>query len=208
MPTLNAKGLLYSLWLLLLISCSDEPGKLQPLGQNATLLAFGDSLTYGTGASTSQSYPQILETLTARTVINAGVPGELSGEAVGRLATLLDRVQPDLLLLCHGGNDLLRKLDPDTTGKNLLDMIYMAQARGVEVMLIGVPGPGLLFLEPHALYDRVAEISGVVYLPDSLPELESTPSMKSDAIHLNDAGYRALAEAIHRLLIQAGALTE
>jgi acyl-CoA thioesterase-1 len=119
---------------------------------------------------------------------------------------VLDRYQPDLLILCHGGNDLLRNNGQQQLLENLESMVNLAQSRGVDVVLVGVPQPKLLFLKPAQVYDRLAEKRKLVYLRDALPGLEGDPAMKSDPIHLNPNGYRRLAEAIHELLIDSGAL--
>lgn len=100
--------------LLLLIAACDAGDRLQPLTKNAVILAFGDSLTHGTGASIEQAYPQKLQAMLSRTVINAGVPGEISQTGLKRLPGLLKKYQPELLILCHGGNDILRKKKPET----------------------------------------------------------------------------------------------
>ncbi|WP_445367647.1 hypothetical protein ACH5Y9_22385 [Methylomonas sp. BW4-1] len=60
------------------MACNKSKPALSKLPDNAVILAFGDSLTYGTGASAQHDYPSILTQLTGREVINEGVPGEIS----------------------------------------------------------------------------------------------------------------------------------
>ena len=116
---------------LLLGACS-EAQKLDPLPQDAVILAFGDSLTAGKGASRTNSYPGFLARKINRKVINAGINGEISSTGLKRLPALLDKHQPDMLILCHGGNDVIRKLDMNTLKANLKEMIEMAQARNIQ----------------------------------------------------------------------------
>lgn len=190
----------------LLPGCSEAPPPLSPLSEDAVILAFGDSLTYGSGVEAEQSYPAVLERLTGRTVINAGVRGELSAEGLERLPEALEAHRPELLVLCHGGNDLLRKRDRGRLKDNLRQMVALARSRGVEVVLLGVPKPKLFLLESEALY---AELAGELALPydgEVLPRLEADEEMKSDPIHLNTAGYRRLAGAVAELLRSAGAI--
>ncbi len=187
-----------------LSACSGPP-PLAPLGPDARILAFGDSLTHGTGAGRGESYPQVLARLTGREVINAGVPGELSAAGLARLGPLLDRHAPQLLILCHGGNDLLRRLDPARTAANLREMIAEARRRGIEVVLLGVPRPGI-FLGTADLYLEVAELEAVPLERDALAQILGRSALKSDAIHPNAAGYRLLAERVEALLRAAGAL--
>lgn len=190
--------------LLLLFGC-DNGTQLAKLRPDAVLLAFGDSLTHGNGASAGQSYPAQLETLLGRKVINAGVPGEISAEGARRLPALLDQYQPDLLLLCHGGNDMLRKLDLQQLRDNLLRMYEAANQRGVPVVMIAVPQPALL-LDDAELYPQVADELQVVLVEDIITELLADRQYKSDRIHPNAAGYRKLAEAVADRLKSAGAI--
>lgn len=192
--------------LLAIAGCTDSPPTLKPLGHSARILAFGDSLTYGTGSNPQQSYPAVLAGLSGLHVINAGLPGELSAAGVERLKTVLRQGRTDLVILCHGGNDLLRRLDLSATERNLSTMVELARSHGAEVVLVGVPEPRLLFMKPAQLYDRVAERFKLVYVRDVLPDLEGNAAMKSDAIHLNADGYRFLAESIYRQLQTANAI--
>ncbi|GAB6041459.1 arylesterase [Endothiovibrio diazotrophicus] len=190
---------------LLLSGCGNTPPTLTRLAPDAVILAFGDSLTHGTGAEAEASYPAVLAKLTGRTVINRGVPGELSTAGLARLPGVLDETHPDLLILCHGGNDLLRKKDLRETAENLRRMVRLAREQGVEVMLIGVPAPGLL-LGTAPLYETVAEELDLPIESRALADILGKRTLKSDTVHPNAAGYRALAEAVRHTLEGAGAL--
>ncbi|MEW6088329.1 MAG: GDSL-type esterase/lipase family protein [bacterium] len=107
----------------LLAGCLKSSNKLSPLGEDAVILAFGDSLTFGTGARADESYPAILESLIGRKVVNVGVPGEITLSGLKRLPGLLDEYNPALLILCHGGNDLIRRMDEKQAVNNIKEMI-------------------------------------------------------------------------------------
>jgi lysophospholipase L1-like esterase len=191
--------------LLLLAACGGSTPKIERLPHDAVILAFGDSLTFGTGAPTNESYPEQLARLTGRKVVAAGVPGEVSALGLARLNGVLDEVQPRLLILCHGGNDLLRKLDETQAANNLRAMIRMAKARGIAVVLIGVPRPGI-FLSTADFYQGIAEADGLPYDAEILKTILSDNALKADVVHPNARGYARLAEAVARLLREAGAI--
>ncbi len=190
--------------LLMLGSCSDE-SLLAPLPGNAVILAFGDSLTAGNGVSAGQSYPEQLSGLLNRTVINAGISGEESGQGRERLAALLDQHRPQILLLCHGGNDLLRKRPLSQLEDNLRTMIAMARERGIEVILLGVPAPGI-FLSAHELYGEVATSTSTLFIEDVIADVLQYPGLKSDAVHPNGQGYAQIATEIRDALEEWGAI--
>ncbi len=181
----------------LAVCACDKSPAISALPQGAVILAFGDSLTFGTGAPTGRSYPDILSGLLNRPVINAGVPGEISAAGMARLPRLLAKHQPALVILCHGGNDFLRRTDPAFVEKNLRAMIEMTRATGAEVLLIGVPALGLT-VSTHPLYSRLAENLRTPLNDEIVEKLLRDRSLKSDAIHPNEQGYRLMAEAISR----------
>jgi acyl-CoA thioesterase-1 len=198
-------GALLAVGLMFLAGCGQRPPSLPRLGPHAVVLAFGDSLTYGTGARADQSYPAILSRLIGREVINSGKPGEGSAQGLKRLRAALGRQAPALLLLCHGGNDLLRRRPSKETEANLRLMVAVARERAVPVVLVGVPQPGV-FLSPADLYPRIAQDLALPYEGEVLADVLSDPRLKSDRVHPNAEGYRRIAEAIAALLRDAGAI--
>lgn len=197
--------LIIAVILFMAAACSRVP-QLPPLPADAAILAFGDSLTAGTGASDGESYPAVLAGLTGRRVINAGIPGEVSASGLQRLPELLEQERPGLLILCHGGNDLLRQQDLEQLAGNLRAMLQLAGEKGVPVLLVAVPSFNLT-LKPPALYEELAREFALPIENKVLPRILAKSSLKSDHIHPNAAGYRQLAEALHKLLKKSGALT-
>lgn len=200
------KARLIFLILLLLTGCSRDVPQLLPLEQDAVILAFGDSLTYGTGAKANNSYPAVLERLSGHTVINAGIPGEQTAQGLSRLPAELEEYQPALLILCHGGNDMLRRKSVAAMQANLEKMIGMAKSRGIQVVLLGVPEPAIFGLDSADAYTTVAEKSGIPLEDEIIPEVLSDNALKSDQIHPNADGYHRIAEAVYRLLRREGAI--
>ena len=193
--------LLLSLLAGLCPGCDSGP-TITPLAQDAVILAFGDSLTYGTGTSRDNSYPAVLSGLLDRKVINAGNPGEISEAGLKRLPGELARHTPDLVILCHGGNDFLRRLDQQKTARNIREMIKLIQVSGAEAVLVGVPKLGWGLAVPD-FYAEVAKEFKVPYEDEILVDLLGDNSMKSDTIHPNATGYKLMAESIHKIIVKA-----
>lgn len=193
------------LLVLLFTACDTDHPKLPRLSQEAVVLAFGDSLTYGTGAEEQDSYPAVLQRLISRTVVRAGVPGEVTAAGLARLPDALDEHVPKLLILCHGGNDFLRNLGEQQAAANIRAMITLAKAKGVAVVLVGVPKAGLL-LSPPEFYEEIAQEFGIPYEAATLSDILMSRALKSDTVHPNAQGYRKLAEALAGLLRESGAI--
>jgi len=188
-----------------LLAACDRAPTLPKLNSNDVIVAFGDSLTHGTGASADTAYPAVLAALTGRTVINAGVPGDTTSSGLQRLPEVLDEYKPRLVLLCLGGNDMLRKQPEAATENNLRLLVQTIRASGAEVVLIGVPEPKLFGGAPD-FYSQVAEDMQLPLEDDVFNEVLKDNRLKSDPIHANAAGYRVVAERLAEFLREAGAL--
>jgi lysophospholipase L1-like esterase len=188
-----------------LASCGGSKTKIDKLDRNAVVLAFGDSLTFGTGAGTGESYPAVLERSTGLKVVNAGVPGETSAEGLERLPGVLDEVQPKLLILCHGGNDFLRKMDDGGVASNVRAMIGIAKAKGIPVVLLATPKFGVPPSVPK-LYGEIASAEKIAFEEAAMKDVLFDSSLKSDLVHPNGKGYAQIAAAIEKLLKKSGAL--
>jgi lysophospholipase L1-like esterase len=198
----NRLVLLSAVLILLAISgCSDRTPKLPRLASTDVIVAFGDSLTYGTGAAEHESYPAVLAELTGHQVARSGVPGEMTAQGLQRLPEVIDEYRPRLMIVCLGGNDMLRRLQVAETRANLRSIIKTIKDRGIAVVLIGVPQPALLSGAP-AFYAELA----VPYEGAILATILYAAEMKADAIHPNAKGYRRMAEAVAALLRKAGAI--
>lgn len=187
------------------MACSSSQPQLTYLSSNAKILAFGDSLTFGTGAKPAQSYPAVLQSLIGHEVINAGVPGETSIQGLRRLPGILQKTKPELVILCSGGNDFLRRLDADETSDNLDAMIKLIRASGAAVVLVAVPRPKLL-LSDEPLYLELAQRYDVVLADGILTNVLGNKALKSDTVHPNAAGYRKIAAQLAGLLQARGAI--
>ena len=188
----------------LLAACAKSP-QVAPLGVDDVVLAFGDSLTFGSGALPSESYPAQLQLLINRQVVNGGVPGEISADAILRLPLLLAEVHPKLLILCHGGNDFLRKLDEKAAAANIGAMVRLARNAGVDVVLLATPKPGLL-MSPPDFYAQLAKQFAIPIDDGVLKSVLRDNELKSDLIHPNARGYAQIAQAVLRLLKNTGAI--
>ncbi len=205
--------------LLLLLACfllpacggpdAAAPG-LSPLPPGATVLCFGDSLTYGSGAGgfdprPGASFPEALARETGLNVVRSGVPGETTDRGLARLPRVLEAERPALVVLEHGGNDFLRGLPEARTEANLTAMVRACQEAHAQVLLLGVPQPGLL-LKLHPVYPRVAAATGAALDGELLPTLLADGNIKSDPMHFNAAGYEKLAQGVAATLRRLGAL--
>ena len=183
------------------------------LPPGSVVLAFGDSVTFGTGAGGEENYPSQLASISGWQVANHGVPGDTAEGAKARIAAALDDTRPKLVIVEIGGNDFLRRHPEAQIKEDIRGILKTVKQAGVPVALVATPRFSLLgavigALPDAALYAELAKEEGVLLVPDVFAEVLSDPSLKSDQIHPNAAGYRKLAEGIAASLVKSGLLAK
>ncbi|MBK9245978.1 MAG: arylesterase [Burkholderiales bacterium] len=203
------RRLLAALAALPLAACGRRAPRHAAVAAGSTVLALGDSLTFGTGAASEAAYPLRLAGLTGWRVVNAGVPGNTSAQARERLPSLLAEHTPRLVLLSIGGNDFLRRVPEEQTRANIAAMLDESRAAGAQPVLIAVPRPALVAallgsLDDHPLYEALADERRVPLFASGWSGVLSDPALKADRIHANAAGYERFARELHGFLRDAG----
>jgi acyl-CoA thioesterase-1 len=179
---------------LLLAACSRDVPK---ASREGPIVAFGDSLVYGTGSS-GGGFVRLLEERIGRPIENLGIPGDSTADGVERLDEVL-ALQPSVVILLLGGNDFLRQVPQATTFANLAIIIERLQADGAAVLLAGVRG-GVIRDHFAAGFEQLADRYGTAYVHDVLDDTLGVEGYMADQVHPNDAGYRVIADRIHPVL--------
>lgn len=194
-----------------LAACDRKPRdpRKPALPRTARVLALGDSLTAGVGASASTAWPAVLASLTGWDVVNEGVSGDTTAGGLERLRALLGGSRFDAVIVGLGGNDMLRHLPESATQANLATMAGVAKAHTAYTALIATPRPSLAgrltgSLSDAEFYGEVASRQGVALIADVYSQVLSKAELRSDDIHANAAGYAQIARAIHARLAQLG----
>lgn len=188
--------------------CERERRAAQPVPASATVLALGDSLTYGTGASADTAYPAVLAGLTGWHVVNAGVPGDTSAQALARLPALLAEHSPTLVIVSIGGNDFLRRLPESDTRTHVHAICKQALATGAQVLLVAVPratvAAALGQMTDHTLYAEVAKDLKIPLQREGWGEVLSQAELRADAVHANAQGHARFARLLYGTAVAVG----
>jgi len=182
-----------------LIVFPDRPEIKNATPEGDNIICFGDSLTYGTGASPGMDYPSQLSAMTGQTIINAGVPGDTTGSALKRLENDVLSDSPKIVLITLGGNDLKNKVPREKAFENLRRIIELIQEKGALVVVGGIDIPlfGRGFGDE---YEDVSKETGAVLIPNIYKGLLNNPSLMSDTVHPNDNGYAIMAQRFYEAI--------
>lgn len=198
---------LQSAWLL--TGCGRRKPAVAALAPGARVLALGDSLTAGYGATPEEAWPAVLAQLTGWEVENEGVNGDTSAAALHRLEALLAANRYDAVLVAIGGNDMLRGVSRQTMQDNVATIVRQALAHTPYVALVATPAPVPLraaigSLSDADFYEEVATSEKALLISGVYSSVLSRAALRADRIHANAKGYAEVAQQLADQLTVAG----
>lgn len=176
-----------------------EKTQIKNLGNpGESIVAFGDSLTYGHGAVREQSYPALLARKTARPVVNLGLNGDTAAAAPRRLPDVLAQ-NPYMVLIEFGGNDFMRGVALEQSVSAVEQMVDAVQAAGAVAVVVDTGGYYGMKKYTKA-YKKLAREKGAVFVPGILDGVFGQRGLMSDQIHPNARGYELVADKVYQAI--------
>ncbi len=129
----------------------------KPFSDNTIKVAvLGGSTTFGTGLSDLDTWPALLQSTLGEnySVINYGVPGYSTVEAIIQLALIVPETKPDFVVMYEGWNDI-RNYHDTNLGSDYLSH-GMMQYKSLQVPV----------WTGHTIFERLSEISAIMHFID------------------------------------------
>ncbi len=161
-----------------------------------TIVAFGDSLTYGKGAARDQTYPAYLMKRTGKNIINAGLNGDTAAAAPRRFAQVTEQA-PYMVLIEFGGNDFMRSVPFEQTLSAMAQMVDRVQEMGAIAVIVDTGGYYGMKKYTKA-YKKLAREKGALFVPGILDGVFGERALMSDQVHPNAAGYEKVADKVYK----------
>ncbi|MBI2822679.1 MAG: arylesterase [Acidobacteria bacterium] len=187
----------------------ESSGPAGGLSLTPVIIAFGDSLTAGTGVRQEQNYPSQLQARLDHAgysyrVVNAGISGETTTQGLSRLQSVIEQ-HPRLVILELGANDGLRGIPTALIRSNLATMIERLQAAGIQVVLAGMhipPNYGPEYARQfHRIYPELARQYALPLIPFLLENVGGIADLnQDDGIHPTAEGYRVVTETVFKVI--------
>jgi acyl-CoA thioesterase I len=182
-----------------------------------SVIALGDSITFGAGLPATQNYPTQLSALLGKTVCNAGVNGDTAKGGLARLQRDVLQFHPSVVVILFGTNDSglfasqgKRQTPVTDFQRNLQDIVTAVEVAGARPVLASLPPLNASLLRSQGLHpENWAEYDAVVR---SVATMDGVPladlsvafggdySLLQDGIHPTTAGAAVIARTVLKLL--------
>ena len=163
------------------------------------IIAFGDSLVVGVGASPGRDLVSVLSSRLGVPIVNAGRNGDTTVSALARLDQAVLGRRPRVVLVILGGNDLIRRVPPAETIDHLDAIVTRIRNRGAAVVLATVD-IAFFTRSQEDEYESLAARTGAALVPGILDGILGRRDLMADAIHPNDRGYALMADRLEPVL--------
>ena len=164
-----------------------------------TIVAFGDSLVEGRGATPGHDFVSVLSRRLGVPIVNAGRSGDTAESALSRLDRAVLARDPRVVIVLLGGNDFLRRVPKEKTFGHLATIVERIRQRGAAVVVAGV-NVGLLSDTYGPEYEGLARRTSAGLAPDILGDIIGHADRMSDSIHPNDQGHEMIADRLEPAL--------
>ena len=193
---------------IILVGCNEKNTKIKI----EKVLLFGDSLMAGYGLPNEQHLSVVLEQNLRSEgydieVINGSVSGNTSLDGLNRIEETLSELGIDLIILGLGANDMLRKINPNETKKNLEKIIKIIQDKNIKIILAGMIASTSYGLNYKKKFDKIFPDLTKKYdlplIPFLLDGVALNPNFnQSDGMHPNKKGTLIISETVKKSIIQ------
>lgn len=195
MPRIKILYILLVFCLIQLCGCGSRIANIDSRG--TSIICFGDSITEGEGSTERNDYPTLLSLKLNMPVINRGVGGDTTRDALKRIGKDVLEHNPRLVIVEFSGNDFLQHIPKQETFDNLDRIVTIIQKRGAMVALAEVR-VGYFTDEYLSGFRQIAKKRRALLIPDVMKGIFFNPMLKYDKIHPNDAGYHLIADRIYK----------
>ena len=183
-----------------LTACTGEYDAVSNLDSTgSTIVFFGNSITAGCGLPQNEAFPALIGRQLGVSILNAGVEGDTTVEAIARLEDDVLNRDPRVVVVEFGGNDFRRNMDREQTFRNLDRVVERVTEEGAMVVLLELR-IGILRDEYLSGYRRVAKAHGALLISDFMSGILGNSKLTVDGVHPNAAGHRLIAERVMQKL--------
>jgi lysophospholipase L1-like esterase len=200
-----------------LSACHSAAPPVDPGCGEGSVIALGDSITFGAGLPSTESYPGQLSLLLGSPVCNAGVNGDTAKNGLARLQRDVLQFHPTAVVILFGTNDSgvfaaegKQQVPLGDFKRNLDGIVKAVAASGATPLLATLPPMNAPLLQSEQLrpehwaeYDAAIRSSAAaddVTLVDLSKAFGGNLSLLQDGIHPTAAGAALIARAIYAAL--------
>lgn len=193
------------------------------------IVTLGDSLALGIGASAPRNgfvfraFLRVLERRPGSRIDSYAIGGATAADVLRLQVPRLARVRADAVVVCVGGNDVVRRVGTDQFAETYVRLLARVRALQPHAAIVccGVPDVGLSPLFTGADHDAVTRLSrdddaairdaakragarfADLFAITVRARREANRFLSDDRFHPSDAGYAALADAFAPVLLDA-----